>query len=505
MTQLKTNVIANFGSSLFIGLMNLVFVPLYIRLMGIESYGLVGIFSTLLSIFALLDMGLGATLNREMARGAARANKATHLRDLLRTLEIPYWTVALLIGAGVVVLSPLLAYHWFNPKSLSPLIVQRAIVYMGIAIAFQWPFSFYAGGLGGQQKQVLLGVLNASMAAFRGLGAVAILWFVSPTIEAFFKWQIFISGIQTGLAAYFLWSSLPAKGHRPRFRKKMLSNIWRFAAGVTGITLLSTILSQMDKIILSRMLSLENFGFYNLASTVAMILYRLVGPIFSATFPSFTRAFELRQQGELANLYHKSAQLVSVLVLPTALVISFFSGEILLLWTKDPVMVERAHVLVSILVIGTALNGLMNIPYALQLAAGWTRLNFTVNLFSVLILVPLIILLTKIYGAAGAASVGVILNAGYVLIIIPIMHQRLLKKEMGAWYLQDVFGPLAVSLLVVGCASFVVPLEQFNIWGRMAGLGLIWGSATLAAILSTGFIRNICFRFLVNMRGTFNG
>jgi len=76
---------------------------------------------------------------------------------------------------------------------------------------------------------------------------------------------------------------------------------------------------------------------------------------------------------------------------------------------------------------------------------------------------------------------------------------------MGAWYLQDVFGPLAVSLLVVGCASFVVPLEQFNIWGRIAGLGLIWGSATLAAILSTGFIRNICFRYLVNMRGTFNG
>src|SRR5581483_4285866 len=160
MTRLKINVIANFGSSLFVGLMNLVFVPLYIRFMGIESYGLVGIFSTLLSLFALLDMGLGATLNREMARLGAQKNKTVVMRDLLRTLEIPYWLVALLIGVVVAVLSPVLAYHWFNPKSLSPETVQRAVLYMGIAIALQWPFSFYSGGLSGRQQQVLLGLLN---------------------------------------------------------------------------------------------------------------------------------------------------------------------------------------------------------------------------------------------------------------------------------------------------------------------------------------------------------
>ena len=165
-SKLKTNVIANFGSSVFVGLMNLAFVPLYIRFMGIESYGLVGIFSTLLSLFALLDMGLGATLNREMARLGAQKNKMAAMRDLLRTLEIPYWLAAFVIGAVVVVLSPLLAYHWFNPKTLSPITVQRAVLYMGFAIAFQWPFSFYSGGLAGRQQQVLLAILNTVMAAF---------------------------------------------------------------------------------------------------------------------------------------------------------------------------------------------------------------------------------------------------------------------------------------------------------------------------------------------------
>ncbi len=85
-----------------------------------------------------------------------------------------------------------------------------------------------------------------------------------------------------------------------------------------------------------------------------------------------------------------------------------------MLWTQSPVTAEHTHLLVSILVMGTAFNGLMNIPYALQLAFGWTRLAFLVNLVSVLLLVPLMIVLTKWYGAVGAASVWVILNVGYM-------------------------------------------------------------------------------------------
>ena len=94
MGTFKKNVTANFTSSIFVGLMNLAFIPLYIHFMGIEAYGLIGFFSTLLSLFALLDLGLGATLNREMARLGAQENKVPDMRDLLRTLEIPYWAAA---------------------------------------------------------------------------------------------------------------------------------------------------------------------------------------------------------------------------------------------------------------------------------------------------------------------------------------------------------------------------------------------------------------------------
>ena len=451
MSIVKQNILANFGGNIWVGLMSLVFVPVYIHFIGIEAFGLVGIFTSLIGVFALLDMGLSNTLNREMARLFPQKDKAREMRDLVRTLEVPYWICGLFIGIGVAALAPVIAYHWVNTENLPPSTVRMAITIMGFAIAFQWPQSFYTGGLMGLQRQGLLNGILSVMATVRGAGAVLTLWLVSPTVEAFFLWQIIVSLTKTGLLALFFWRSLPYDDQAPRFRPPLLVNIWRFATGVTGVTILATLLTQLDKIILSRMLSLEMFGYYSLAYTVAITLYRFVGPIFSAVYPRLVNLLTQGINEELSFFYHKGAQLLSVIILPTALILVFFSKEVLLLWTQNPVTTEHTYILVSILVLGTAFNGLMYIPFSLQLAAGWTSLAFFINLVSVLLLVPLMIVLTKLYGAVGAASVWVILNGGYIIFAIPIMHTRLIPNEKWRWYREDVGIPFMVSLIA---ASF---------------------------------------------------
>jgi O-antigen/teichoic acid export membrane protein len=126
-TVLKKNLAANFAGGVWTGLMGLVFVPLYIHFIGIEAYGLIGIFATLLAIFGLLDMGLSGTLNREMARLAVQKGNAQEMRDFLRTLEIPYWLAGLLISVSVIAASPFIAYRWVNAEQLSPKTIQTAI------------------------------------------------------------------------------------------------------------------------------------------------------------------------------------------------------------------------------------------------------------------------------------------------------------------------------------------------------------------------------------------
>jgi O-antigen/teichoic acid export membrane protein len=100
----------------------------------------------------------------------------------------------------------------------------------------------------------------------------------------------------------------------------------------------------------------------------------------------------------------------------------------------------------SILICGTAINGLMHLPFALQLAFGWTRLSFFKTLIAVILLVPLIIYLTMRYGVTGAAFAWLVLNLGMFFFEIPIMHRRLLQTEKMRWYWQDICVPLMAGL-----------------------------------------------------------
>ncbi|MBN1877085.1 MAG: oligosaccharide flippase family protein [Anaerolineae bacterium] len=484
MQRLRHNILANYAGNTLGALLAIVLVPLYIRFMGIEAYGLVGVFSTLGATFVLLDMGLSQTLNRELARLSAVPDTAKEMRDLARTLEVVYWVVALLIGIIVFALAPLIAEDWVQAESLPTSTVRQAVTLMGLIMTVQWPISLYSGGLRGMQQQVTLNMINVGTAAVRGIGAILILRFISPTIQAFFIWQAFTSTVQTLALAVALWRGLPSALSSARFDLDLLKSIWRFAAGMSGISVLSLILTQLDKVILSKVLPLEMFGYYTLASTVASNLLIVAYPVNYAVFPRFSQLVSQGDEESLKKLYHLSCQLSSVLVLPAAIVLSLFAPEILLLWTGDPATAANTAPLVGLLTIGTALNGLMGLPYLLQLAYGWTKLTLYTNGIAILFMVPLMLGLTSRYGAWGGAAVWVILNSGYVLIELPLMHRRLLRGEQWRWYFEDVGLPMVGSLCVVALGKWILqtdmlPLGTFLVLALIALLSL--GAAAMLA------------------------
>lgn len=85
---------------------------------------------------------------------------------------------------------------------------------------------------------------------------------------------------------------------------------------------------------------------------------------------------------------------------PAAVTLVFFSREVMLAWTHNPLVADNTHLVVSLLVIGTALNGLSSVSGYLQFAAGWPQLMMYTNLAATSLLAPLIYVLAKFYGAS---------------------------------------------------------------------------------------------------------
>jgi O-antigen/teichoic acid export membrane protein len=489
--SLKKNVAANFAGQGWSALMSLAFVPLYIKYLGIEAYGLIGIFGLLQAWLTVLDMGMTPALSREMARFTGGAHSAQTIRDLLRSVEILGCCVSLCVCLAVWALSHWLAVNWLRVEKIPLDAVANAFAIMGCVTALRAVEDIYRSSLVGLQRQVVLNLVTSVMATVRGVGAVAVLIWVAPTIEAFFAWQLMVSVASAIAMASVLYSGIPAGKGAARPSLQALAKIWRFAGGVMAITLLSFLLMQLDKILLTRLLTLESFGYYSLAAMLASVLYMMVGPFDSAFFPRFTAQVSLDDQDGLMRTYHLGAQLITVCVGSAAMVLIVFGGELLLLWTGNPELADRLAPLLSVLALGSLLNCFMHMPYQLQLAHGWTRLSIYVNMLAVSLLVPAIFWVAPRYGAIGVAWIWVALNTMYLLISIHFMFRRLLRAEKWRWYFYDVIFPMAAAGLVAVAVRYAFPAATGAM--LLLSLGGAFFSVLTVSALSAHLVREQLF------------
>lgn len=502
MSSVKTNILANFVGRAVGALVSLLLIPVYIRYLGIEAYGLVGLLALLTSLFGILDLGITPTVNRELARLSTRPEAAQESRNLVRTLEAFYWSIGVLIGAAVIVAAPVIARRWVHASSLSPATVQTAIALMGVVLALQWPFSMYEGGLIGLQQLVLYNGIQAALQIVRGVGAIVVLQFISPTVTAFFVWQLAMSAFGTLAVAGALWKCMPP-GNRPKYSSSLFRDLRVFAAEMTATTAVTLALTQLDKVVLSRRLSLADFGYYNLAVMAASGLYFLVHPISIALFPRLSQFFVLGDEGALSRAYHAGCQLVTVAIAPVALVMAAFSSEIMTIWTRNAVTAQRTSVLVSLLVIGTMLNGFVTVPYMLQLAAGWARLALYVNIAVLGVQVPLLLFLIARYGAIGAAVTSLALNAAYVLVGVNFMYARLLRRERLRWYVSDILLPCAAAVVVIVPIRLFLPPLSPSI--MLPALVLIVALAFAAAVMAAPDSRSALIEMVSSIQRRLTG
>lgn len=487
--MVRRNLIANYIGQGWAAVMGFTFIPLYIKYLGVEAYGLIGLFAAMQAWMVLLDAGMTPTLTREMARFTAGAHSPQTIRNLLRSIEIPCFGIAALIALTLWAGSGYLSTHWLNAEHLSTAEVARAISMMALVVALRFCEGLYRGSLFGLQKQAWYNAVYATFATLRHGGAVAVLIFVSPTIEAFFLWQALISLLSVALFAARVHKELPKPPAPARFSVQALKDVWRFAAGVLGITFLALLLTQVDKILLSRLLSLTNFGYYSLAATVAGTFYMIVGPITQALYPRVVELVTQADQAGLSSLYHKGAQLVTASTAPAVLLLSIFPANVIYMWSGDVSLAEHTAPILSVLVLGTFLNSLMWMPYQLQLAHGWTTLTLKSNIIAVGILIPALFWVVPRYGALGAAAIWVALNTGYVLLVIYFMHRKLLLAERSRWYLSDILAPIAGALGMILLARLFQPAADSSRIGWFAFFMIVGILAVLAATLAAGELR----------------
>lgn len=475
--------------------MALAFLPLYVHLLGLEAFGLVGVMLSLQAILQVFDFGIGGATNRELSRRVQQNHLAASCRSLVRTSEAAIWALALASALLVWVGSGWFAGHWLQLGTLTQHEAQQAIACMGVAIALMWPSVFYGNCLSGLERQPLLNAINAASAVLRYAGVVPVLWWLSPSIGAFFVWQALVGALQSLATAWAVWRVLPLTSGTVQWQWAELRASRQFAFGLFAVGLLALAVTQMDRLVLTRMRPLEDMGAYTLALSVSAGLSRMVQPMFNALYPRLSRLVARGDAAALSELYHLSSQYLAVVVAAVAAILMVFARDVLFLWTGDATLADRVALPLMLLVAGSAMNGLLNIPYALQLACGWTRLALGLNVAALLLGLPLCYWAVGRWGLAGAALPWVLGNAISVVVGLPLMHRRLLPGELARWLLRDNVPSLAAGFAVaLGCTAVLPGLPR-------SGVGLVElaaaSAATFAAcVVAAPLVREALWRSL---------
>jgi O-antigen/teichoic acid export membrane protein len=484
LTQTNKNILANFIARTIGFVMTYLFAPIYLKILGIESFGLIGFFSTMMGVLLITDLGLTASLTRETARLSVIANSESELKNIIRTYESIYIYVALILVVAVWLLSSCIANNWLNLKNLNGSEVVISIKIMGFAIAFQLPSTLYFGGMMGLQKQILANIYQLLWNLFKGIGTILVLWFISPTILSFAVCQLLLNILYFLTLRRSIWRSIPNINPSilPVFDKQLLIKNWKYSIGIAGISFLSTIILQSDKILVSKLLSIDYLGYYTIASTLALFPIMISNPITTAIFPRFISLIELEDKEKLFEFYHNTCKLVAVVIFPICVTIIFFSSSVVFVWTGSDDTAIKSSKVASILILGQLLQVITSVPFYFASAIGKTKLIFFIQFASIFIFIPLLFILIPEYGIVGASISWLSMN----LIIFPFymyyLHEKYIPNQFWKWLYENVILPLLVITPIVIAGRFIFPYS-YNSLIIFSQIVIVWLLSTISLLL----------------------
>ena len=497
----KYNIFANYASQIYVTAIGIVLVPIYVKYMGAEAYGLVGFFAMLQAWFQLLDMGLSPTLSREVARFTAGSSSPNQLRHLLRTLEKIFVSVAILGALSLTWSSSIIASQWLRVEKLPLAEVEHSLKLMAAIVALRWISGLYRGAINGFEQQVWLSGFNILVATARFVLVLPLFVIVGTAPVVFFGYQLIVAGFETVILVLKTYQLLPsAKVIHENEKNEIFLSSLKFSAGIAFTSSIWVLVTQSDKLILSKFLSLSDYAYYTLAVLLASGVMVVSHPITTALLPRMTNLSARQAEDEVIALYRRATRWVAGVTFPIAIVLAVFAEKILIAWSGDALLARTAAPVLSLYALGNAVLALAAFPYYLQFAKGNLRLHMIGNGAFAIFLIPSLIWLTRQYGMIGAGVAWLSSNVLYFLVWIPLVHRRFVPNLHTQWIIRDVgivIIPIASCALV---AKFLMPWSTDRIFVAIE-MGILGLMLLAVGIISSGILKyRMMERSIQNLR-----
>lgn len=448
--SVRNNAIANYLGTFYALVVGIICLPLYLRYLGAEAYGLVGFFAVLQAWLGILDLGFSPTLSRQAAYARSKPEGFDTFADILKSFELLFALLSVTIFVVMYSLSDIMAANWFIVNELAEEKIAFAVILMGLIVATRFQSTLHRSGIMGLEQQVWLNKANVIFATLKFVVALLFMAFVSADITHYFIYQALIAVIEYVVIRLKLYSLLP-KGLNlaPRFVWLQVKKIMPFSLGIAYTALLWVLVTQLDKLILSKVLPLAEFGYFSLVAIIAGGLLQLTSPISQAIQPRLTFLFATGETDKALKLYRNSSQVVATIVFTVAVMLTVYAGPLLYAWSGDLNAAKWGEQVLPWFALGNAVLAMGAFQYYLQFALGKLKLHVIGSTVSAACQIPIITYAAIQYGAIGAGVAWFSFRCLFFLLWTPIVHTSLFPGLHSKWILKDLLPITIASLLSI--------------------------------------------------------
>jgi O-antigen/teichoic acid export membrane protein len=306
----------------------------------------------------------------------------------------------------------------------------------------------------------------------------------------FFAVQAGVTVIEAAVCRLLLLAALPrGGGHGRAAGWKSLRNEFRFALGLTIAGAASTLINQADKLTLSHVLPLGEFGLFGVVVAVVGGIAMVVPPFVQAFQPRLTTLLAQGRRDEFVHVYRLSAALILALAAGLAGTIAAHPQWVIFAWTGRADLAAHLAPVLTLYAAGAAIASFLFVPFLLQYAQGQVRLHVIGALAFAVVWIPAAVWAAVAHGALGAGLVWLLGNLLYLLVWVPVIHARLLSPaersglDLGVW----TRGALLAAVL---WASRWLPLGHLTRPGAFEALAALSLAVTAIGLASSAELRD---------------
>ncbi len=317
-----------YAAQIYRSVLPFLFVPVFLTVLGAETYSVISFFLTMIALLGLLDLGFSSAIIK-MFSGSAHSP----LKRLEATfLFAKFLKYTALIAAAIFVLFTLsndfLAYSWLG-QSTDKYYVSTAILYLGLTIALTYIKQFLLCFLTSIENHVKVALFNI-FGPTLGYGCGYLVLNVPSDLPRYFQILAIVCSVEL-LVLFFLY----LRYHRESYSlKHSLSDIHAsfrdllkptFMLG--SISLLWVVVSQSDKFFASYFMSAADFTYYQIGSQLSGVVAIIAIPLIQYLMPRLNRLKASGLMEEYSKTFLNPLTLFVFLSLNAAFVI-FVNGEL---------------------------------------------------------------------------------------------------------------------------------------------------------------------------------